>query len=707
MKMDSKYNITNGKSTITKFQIKSKPTPILFNNKNGPSSPKKMKMNGDEKKHVPLITIKTKISIQDQRRMLPVFQHRNKLLELIRHHKTLIIIGETGCGKTTQIPQYINSARLQENGMIAITQPRRVAAISIAGRVAQEHGNGHVVGDVVGYTVRFEDVTSPKTKIKYMTDGMLLREAMFDKLLMNYTIIILDEAHERTIHTDVLFGIVKKAQKIREEKKVAPLKILIMSATMDVDHFSKYFNDCQAVYLEGRTFPVNIFYAVTPHDDYQTACVATFFKIHKEAPPNHDVLIFLTGQEEIEAVALQIKTLAKEPDVPGPPVRVFTLYAAQPSTQQMTVFSPAPTGTRKVIVSTNIAETSVTISGIKYVIDSGMVKARSFHPSTGLELLKVQRISQEQSWQRAGRAGRESEGSCYRIYTRSQFELMNKTTVPEIQRSNLNSVAIQLLAMGVHSLHFDFMDKPPHDAIVAAFEQLKMLGAVENVHSQQLTALGKRMAKFPLDPRFSKLLLSAQQFGCLEEALTVIALLSAESILITPPSKRELAQKVRQKFCSGYGDHITLLNIYREFSNVGQSNKRNWCHEHYINLRNMLHAREIRNQLEEICRNLDIPNSSCGSNMDQLRKCMIVGLFMNVAELHRDRQYITLDKKQTVMIHPSSTLHGQQPHLILFTEVVQTTKCYLRGLTTIEAEWLSEIAPDYVRTHNLKFMNDN
>lgn len=267
---------------------------------------------------------------------------------------------------------------------------------------------------------------------------------------------------------------------------------------------------------------------------------------------------------------------------------------------------------------------------------------RSFHPSTGLELLKVQRISQEQSWQRAGRAGRESEGSCYRIYTRSQFELMNKTTVPEIQRSNLNSVAIQLLAMGVHSLHFDFMDKPPHDAIVAAFEQLKMLGAVENVHSQQLTALGKRMAKFPLDPRFSKLLLSAQQFGCLEEALTVIALLSAESILITPPSKRELAHKVRQKICSGYGDHITLLNIYREFSNVGQSNKRNWCHEHYINLRNMLHAREIRNQLEEICRNLDIPNSSCGSNMDQLRKCMIAGLFMNVAELHRDRQYITV-----------------------------------------------------------------
>ncbi|CAH0556419.1 unnamed protein product [Brassicogethes aeneus] len=703
--MDSKYNIAHSsKSTVTKFQIKSKPIPILFSGKNGPPSPKKVKLNGDDKKKITFSSkiLQPKISIQEQRRKLPVFQQRNKLLDIIKRHKTLIILGETGSGKTTQIPQYIYSARLQENGKIGITQPRRVAAISVAMRVAQEHGNGMEVGDLVGYTVRFEDVTSSKTKIKYLTDGMMLREAMFDKLLMEYTVIILDEAHERTIHTDVLFGIVKRAQKIRIEKKVTPLKIIIMSATMDVDHFSKYFNDCQAVYLEGRTYPVNIFYTLKPHDDYQLACVNAFFKIHKEAPPDHDVLIFLTGQEEIESVAHQIRTLAKEPDVEGPMVRVFSLYAAQPSNQQMAVFQTTPTNTRKVIISTNIAETSVTIAGIKYVIDGGMVKARTFHPSTGLELLKIQRISQEQSWQRAGRAGRDSEGSCYRIYTRSQFEAMQKSTVPEIQRANLNSVAIQLLAMGVHALTFDFMDKPPKEAVVAAFEQLKMLGAVESLNAAHLTPLGTKMSKFPLDPRFSKVLLSAHQFSCVEESLTVIALLSAESILISPPNKRELAQKVRQKFTSGYGDHITLLNIYREFNSIGQNSRRNWCHEHYINLRNILHAREIRNQLEEICRSSDIPNSSCGSNMDQLRKALITGLFMNVAELHRDRQYITLDKKQTVFIHPSSSLHGQQPGLILFTEVVQTSKCYLRGLTTIESEWLQDIAPEYIRTHNIK-----
>ncbi|KAJ8917565.1 hypothetical protein NQ315_005614 [Exocentrus adspersus] len=713
--MDSKYNIGNNNkiSTISKFQMKLKPTPIVFNNsKISPPSPKRLKLNDKENNQTVFNSAnnfhnKPKISIQDQRRKLPVFEQRNKLLDLIKRHKTLIILGETGSGKTTQIPQYINSARLQENGKIGITQPRRVAAITVALRVAQEYGQGMSVGDVVGYTVRFEDVTTKKTKIKYLTDGMLLREAINDRLLNQYTVIILDEAHERTIHTDVLFGIVKRAQKIREERNLPPLKIIIMSATMDVDHFSRYFNNCQAVYLEGRTYPVNVFFAVKPHDDYQTSCVATFFKIHREAPPNHDVLIFLTGQEEIEACAHQIRLLSKDPDVQGPPIRVFTLYAAQPGTQQMAVFQPSQPNTRKVIISTNIAETSVTISGIRYVIDGGMVKARSFHPSTGLEVLKVQRISQEQAWQRTGRAGRESEGFCYRIYTRSQFELMKKTAVPEIQRANLNSVVLQLLALGVHALHFDFMDKPPKESILAAFEQLKQLGAIEDIDSINLTPLGRKMAKFPLDPRFSKILLSSQQFGCVAEALTTVALLSSESILLTPCSRREQVQSVRQKFCSGYGDHITLLNIYREFNNVGKNNKRSWCHEHFINMRNILHAREVRNQLEDICKKCDLTVSSCGGQMDQLRKCLLTGLFTNVAQLYRDRQYMTLDKGQVVQIHPSSDLHGQQPQFVVFTEVVQTNKCYLRGLTTVEGDWLNEIAPEYMKNHCLRYSRDS
>lgn len=256
----------------------------------------------------------------------------------------------------------------------------------------------------------------------------------------------------------------------------------------------------------------------------------------------------------------------------------------------------------------------------------------------------MQRISQEQSWQRAGRAGRECEGHCYRLYTRAQYELMQKSTIPEIQRANLATVLLQVLALGINARTFDFMDKPPKEAIDTAYEQLKLLGAIESIEANSLTPLGKQMAKFPLDPRFSKILLSAPKYGCLEEALTIVAILSSESILLSPPAKREIADNARQKFRSGYGDHVTLLNIFRGYSSVGENKKKAWCHEHFINWKNILHARKIRSQLEEICKKCSLVSASCGSEMDQIRKCLLTGLFMNVAELHRDKQYITVSR---------------------------------------------------------------
>lgn len=734
--MDSKYNISSNKSPVPKFKVK--PKPVLFNLNLGQPAAKKIKFdnisNGganSKSNFQPYNNNKSPtkrtISLQEQRRSLPVFQNRNKLLELIERFNTLIILGETGSGKTTQIPQYILAAKLQNNGMIAITQPRRVAAISIAMRVAQEMANGLEVGDIVGYTVRFEDVTSKRTVIKFLTDGMLLREAILDKLLMKYTVIILDEAHERTINTDVLFGIVKQAQTVRLVRNLTPLKILLMSATMDVDHFSRYFNNCQAVYLEGRTFPVDIFYAVKAQEDYQTACVATFFKIHREAPPDEDVLIFLTGQEEIESVAHQIRTLAKDPAAAVTPnngtvngmmngtgyqqlagVRVCPLYAAQNSAQQMAVFQPTPPNIRKVIVATNIAETSITISGVRYVIDSGMVKMRTYYPTTGLDTLRVQRISQDQSWQRAGRAGRDSPGNCYRLYTRTQFADFSRTPIPEIMRAHLASTVLQLLPLGVNAMHFDFIDRPPRDACAAAFELIRQLGAIGktttgNWDDVELTTTGDKMAMFPLDPRYSKILLAAKEHECLDEVLTIVALLSGESIYLNPAYKREEIYACRSKFNSGYGDHITMLNVYREFNNVGQNNKRIWCHDHYINMKNMLYAREVRDQLAEICKRCHISISSCGGNMDQVRKCLLAGLFTHVAELQpRERHYITLDKRQQVVIHPSSVLHGQWPAHVMFTEVIQTTKCYLRNVTTIEVEWLHEVAPEYAKGKNVR-----
>lgn len=354
-------------------------------------------------------------------------------------------------------------------------------------------------------------------------------------------------------------------------------------------------------------------------------------------------MIFLTGQEEIETAAQQIKLLAKDPDVEGPPVKVFTLYAAQSSVQQMSVFQSVPEGHRKVIISTNIAETSITISGIRYIIDSGMVKVRSFHPSTGLEILKVQKISQEQAWQRLGRAGRESDGYCYRLYTRSQFESLEESTVPEIQRTNLTSVVLQLLALGIHAKKFDFMSKPSPEILDAAFEELKLLGAIEDTETGKLTEIGHKMTKFPLDPKFTKIILAAEKYGCVAEALTIVSFLSGENVLLTPTNKKEKAQAVRQKFHSTEGDLISLINIFREFCNDGKSNRKMWCHEHFLNFRNMSYVMEVRTQLKDICKKCNIEIKSCSNQLKLLRKSLLAGLFMNIAEFSvRDRHYISV-----------------------------------------------------------------
>ncbi|XP_016136094.1 ATP-dependent RNA helicase DHX33, partial [Sinocyclocheilus grahami] len=509
------------------------------------------------------------------------------------------VAGETGSGKTTQIPQYLYEAGIGRQGIIGITQPRRVAAVSLAARVAEE--KKVQLGKLVGYTVRFEDVTSSETKLKFMTDGMLLREAIGDPLLLRYTVVILDEAHERTVHTDVLFGVVKAAQRKRNEQNKIPLKVVVMSATMDVDLFSQYFNKSPVLYLEGRQHPIQIYYTKQPQSDYLQAALVSIFQIHQEAPASHDILVFMTGQEEIEVLARTCRDISKHLPESCGPMTVVPLYASLPPAQQLRVFQPAPKGSRKVVLSTNIAETSITISGIKYVIDTGMVKAKRYNPDSGLEVLAVQRVSKAQAWQRSGRAGREDAGSCYRLYTEEEFDNLANMTVPEIQRCNLASVILQLLALGVPDvLNFDFMSKPSPESLRTAVEQLCILGAVDRKDDQvSLTPLGKKMACFPLEPRFSKTLLISPDFSCAEEVLTIISLLSVDSVLYNPPARRDDVLAVRKKFISSEGDHMTLLNIYRAFKKV--SGNKDWCRENFVNSRNMGLVLEVRAQLRDIC----------------------------------------------------------------------------------------------------------
>ncbi|XP_034462074.1 ATP-dependent RNA helicase DHX33 [Hippoglossus hippoglossus] len=631
--------------------------------------------------------------IEVQRKQLPIYQAKPQLLNQLRQLHNVILIGETGSGKTTQIPQYLYEAGIGRQGMVAITQPRRVAAISLAGRVAEEKRTQ--LGKLVGYTVRFEDVTSSETKLKFMTDGMLLREAIGDPLLLRYTVVVLDEAHERTVHTDVLFGVVKTAQRRRRELHKIPLKVIVMSATMDVDLFSEYFNKSPVLYLEGRQHPIQIYYTKHPQSDYLQAALVSVFQIHQEAPPSHDILVFMTGQEEIEALARTCRDIAKHlPDGCSPMV-VIPLYASLPPAQQLRVFQLAPKGCRKVILSTNIAETSLTISGIKYVIDTGMVKAKRFNPDSGLEVLAVQRVSKAQAWQRSGRAGREDSGSCYRLYTEQEFDNLIPMTVPEIQRCNLASVMLQLMALGIPDvMNFDFMSKPSPEAVHSAIEHLELLGALERKEGQVfLTALGKKMASFPLEPRYAKTILLSPDYSCSEEILCIVSLLSVDTVLFNPPARRDEVLAARKKFSSSEGDHMTLLSIYRAFKKV--SGNKEWCRENFVNSRNMGLVKDVQAQLKEICLKLNLKLESCGADTEDVRRCLAHGMFVNAAELQPDGSYLALDTHQPVAIHPSSVLFQAKPAYVVFNELLHTSRCYMRDLCLVDADWLLDAAPEY------------
>jgi len=638
-------------------------------------------------------------NLQSERMKLPMWEARDRFLSEVGRHNVVVLLAETGSGKTTQVPQFLYSARMHRDKLVAITQPRRVAAVSLAKRVAKELGGDGKVGGVVGYRVRFEDVSDSHTRLLYQTDGMLLREAMLDSQLSRYSWVVLDEAHERTVNTDILFGVVKAAVRSRSnDPTIGPLKVIVMSATVDADKFSQYWG-CPVLYVSGRVFPVNVRHISTPTDDWQRAMLSTIFTVHQEAPAREDILAFLTGQEEIETMARQVRNIAKE-FTNTPRLEVITLYAAKTSEQQQVVFKKTGDNTRKLVLATNIAETSVTIPGVSHVIDSCRVKAKVHQAGAGLDLLKVVRVSQAQARQRTGRAGREREGTCYRLVTAQEFSQLAEATVPEIQRSNLASVCLTMLNIGINNIQgFDFMDAPTSDDINSALRQLKLLAAVSE--SGQLTALGRKMAGFPLEPRLTAAILAAGELGCAEEMLTIIALVTGESIFNVPGTKerREEAEQVHRKFAANEGDLVTLLNTWRAYRSSNQSGQ--WCQEQYLISRHLQFAAEVRKQLVGLCYNSGVKLEST-RDMDMVRKALSRGLFMNVAQLTVDGHYVALDSGQKCFIHPQSVLFKKKPEVVVFTEMVHTTKTFLRGCSLVDGAWLQEFQPEYFRTHRIK-----
>lgn len=630
---------------------------------------------------------RSKLSLQEQRQSLPIYKLKKELVQAVHDNQVLVVIGETGSGKTTQVTQYLAEAGYTTRGKIGCTQPRRVAAMSVAKRVAEEFGCR--LGEEVGYAIRFEDCTGPETVIKYMTDGMLMREILIDENLSQYSVIMLDEAHERTIHTDVLFGLLKQLVKRRPD-----LRLIVTSATLDAEKFSGYFFSCNIFTIPGRTFPVEILYTKQPESDYLDAALITVMQIHLTEPEG-DILVFLTGQEEIDHACQCLYERMKGLGKNVPELIILPVYSALPSEMQSRIFEPAPPGKRKVVVATNIAEASLTIDGIFYVIDPGFAKQNVYNAKQGLDSLVITPISQASAKQRAGRAGRTGPGKCYRLYTESAFNNeMSPTSIPEIQRINLGNVTLSMKAMGINDLlSFDFMDPPSPQALISAMEQLYTLGALDE--EGLLTKLGRKMAEFPLDPPLSKMLLASVDLGCSDEILTIIAMIQTGNIFYRPREKQAQADQKRAKFFQPEGDHLTLLAVYEAWKAKNFSGP--WCFENFVQSRSLRRAQDVRKQLLSIMDKYKLDVVSAGKNFTKIRKAITAGFFFHAARKDPQEGYRTLVENQPVYIHPSSALFQRQPDWVIYHELVMTTKEYMREVTVVDPKWLVELAPRFFK----------
>jgi ATP-dependent RNA helicase DHX8/PRP22 len=632
--------------------------------------------------------------------VLPVIEFKDEILQSMEKNQIVICIGETGSGKTTQIPQFfLEHDYLSRGKMVAITQPRRVAAMTVAQRVSDERGGR--LGDEIGYTVRFDDNSSSRTKVKYMTDGILVRECIMDRSLSKYQVIMLDEAHERSIHTDILFGLVKEACKLRDD-----LKVIVTSATLDFVNFSSYFNNCPTIRIPGRIFPVDIYHSKTKqvmtasgpsNNSYIQSAVDVVMKIHKKDEEGH-ILVFLTGQDEIDKACGLIRNTVREDGLDTKrDLVVFPLYAALSSDQQRQVFKKlsdpgkGKDASRKCIVATNIAETSVTVPGVRFVVDAGFVKQKTFDPVKKLESLVVVPISQVASQQRAGRAGRTAPGQCYRLYSSECFDDMMHETVPEILRSNLANTVLYLKVLGIIDvMGFDFIEPPDKYQVAEALTELHLLGAIDD--RGNVTERGRNMSQFPVEPNVARMLVEAgkSEVRCIEEMAIIAAMLSAENVFVQPAKeaaaaneemrhrnreKNQRAQNAKNLLEHPDGDHFTYLKLFRLFeeSKYARHSKdpydhhnirtkiyrpgnherdsdaeiraqKQFCEEHFLRFRALRSAVKIRDQLLQDAekvglkftkrRDRDEPVYTFTTRrMEFISRAVAAGLFANAARL--------------------------------------------------------------------------
>ncbi|KAK5071799.1 hypothetical protein LTR64_004424 [Lithohypha guttulata] len=624
-------------------------------------------------------------TLKEQREYLPAFAVREELMRVIRDNQVIIVVGQTGSGKTTQLTQFLYEEGYAKNGLIGCTQPRRVAAMSVAKRVSEEMEVK--LGGLVGYAIRFEDCTSNETSIKYMTDGVLLRESLTQRDLDKYSCIIMDEAHERALNTDVLMGLIKKVIARRRD-----LKLIVTSATMNSERFARFFGGAPEFVIPGRTFPVDIQYSRTPCEDYVDSAVKQVLAIHVSQTAG-DILVFMTGQEDIEVTCELIEERLQQLNDP-PKLLVLPIYSQMPADLQAKIFDRAPPGVRKVVVATNIAETSLTVDGIMYVVDSGFSKLKVYNPRMGMDTLQITPISQANASQRAGRAGRTGPGKAYHLYTEQAFkDEFYIQTIPEIQRTNLANTVLLLKSLGVRNLlDFDFMDPPPQDVITTSLFDLWALGALN--HVGDLTEIGRSMTPFPMDPSLAKILITScdPAYECSEEVLTIVSMLSVPSVFYRPKERQEESDAAREKFFVPESDHLTLLHVYTQWKSNGYSD--GWCVRHFLHPKALRRAKEIRDQLHDIMVGQQkMTLTSCGTDWDVVRRCICAGYYHQAAKVKGIGEYINLRTSVTVQLHPTSALYGlgYLPDYVIYHELILTSKEYMSCVTSVDPYWLADL----------------
>mmetsp|Transcript_12038 Transcript_12038/g.36701 ORF Transcript_12038/g.36701 Transcript_12038/m.36701 type:complete len:816 (+) Transcript_12038:176-2623(+) len=631
--------------------------------------------------------------LMEVRKKLPIYSKRDEVLKTVLGNKFVVLVGDTGSGKTTQVPQLLALHRGKADGkIIACTQPRRIAAITVAQRVAEEMDVR--LGDEVGYAIRYEDVTSSRTVLKYCTDGLLLRESVSDPMFTKYGIIIIDEVHERTISTDILMGILKQVTQQRDD-----FRLVIMSATLDVEKLTGYFNNAPLLSIPGRMFPVDIRFLSDVVEDYLETAVASVIKIH-ENEGEGDILVFLTGEDEINNACKDLTAAIESKPTRDYPrgVHILPLYSSLPPNSIQKVFVPSPEGKRKIVISTNVAETSITIDGIVYVVDPGFAKQKVYNPRNRVESLQVAPVSAASAVQRTGRAGRTRPGVCFRLYTEESFEQLTAMTYPEVLRSNLNSVVLQLRTLGVNPVQFDFIDPPPPETVMRALESLLYLGALDAQCS--VTELGQSMSVFPLDPELSKMVLAAPELGVAQEVLAIVAMLSAApNCFVRPTNKQREADAAKRRFEAEESDHLTLLNVFTEYLHH-RNYAKDWCWENFLNDRSIESAVKAKDQLERLLIDQGYSARSRRTDWDYhgqsqaIRQALCAGGFMQSAVECKRATYLTTKDNVEVKLHPASGLRTR-PIWVIYNELVITTKAFIRTVTEVEGEWLLSASREY------------